>query len=184
MFFLQYISDLHNNVAIVPQGSILGPMFFLQDINDLHDYMIYDIASDADNTILYSKCDYASDLSQQLKLVLNLNLTCRTLDWGRKCLVNFNSRKTQLVSFDGFNNVSAIDMKVDWCFLNKKSSFNILGLSFTSKLDLGFYIASVFKTALKKFGALIFSMKFLFPELALYPNKFTIQSRMEYFCHV
>ena len=125
-----------------------------------------------------------SDLCQQLKLVLNLNLTRRTLDWGRNWLVNFNSRKTELVSFDCFNNLSAIDVKADWWFLNKKSLFNVLGLSFTSKLDWGFYIVSIFKTALKRFGAFIFSMKFLFTESALYPNKFTIWSRMECMCHV
>ena len=58
-----------------------------------------------------------------------------TLDWGRMCLVNFNAGKTQLVSFEQSNNTGAIDVKMDESVLEKKSSFNMLGLSFSSKLD-------------------------------------------------
>ena len=55
--------------------------------------------------------------------------------------------------------------------LEEKSSFKMLGLTFTSKLDWGSCIISVAKTASKKIGALIRSMKFLSPEVALYLYK-------------
>ena len=80
-------------------------------MNYLPDDGICDIAIYADDTTLYSKCDQASDLWQQL------------------------------------------------------------------------YI-SIAKTASKKIGALIHSMKFLSPEVALYLYKSTIRPCMEYCCQV
>ena len=68
--------------------------------------------------------------------------------------------------------------------LEEKSSFKMLGLTFSSKLDWGSYIISIAKTASKKIGALIRSMKFLSPEVALYLYKATIRPCMEYCCHV
>ena len=49
----------------------------------------------------------------------------------------------------------------------------MLGLTFSSKLDWGSYIISIAKTASKKIRALICSMKFVSPEVALYLYKST-----------
>ena len=164
----------------VPQGSILGPTLFLPYINDLPDDVICDIAIYADDTTLYSKCDRASDLRQQLELASELESDLRdTVDWGKKWLVDFNAGKTQLVSFD-----RSIDVKMGGSILEEKSSFKMLGLAFSSKLDWGSYIISIGKTASKKIGALIRSMKFLSPEVALYLYKSTIRPCTEYCCHV
>ena len=58
--------------AEVPQGSILCPTVFLLYINDLPDYVISNIAIYTDDTTLYSKCDQASNLWQQLELASEL----------------------------------------------------------------------------------------------------------------
>ena len=50
--------------AGVPEGSILCPTLFLLYINDLLDDVICNIVIYADDTILYSKCDQASNLWQ------------------------------------------------------------------------------------------------------------------------
>ena len=68
--------------------------------------------------------------------------------------------------------------------LGEKSSFKILGLTFSSKLDWGSYIISIAKPTPKKIGALIHSMEFLSPEVALYLYKSSICPCMEYYCHV
>ena len=60
----------------------------------------------------------------------------------------------------------------------------MLGLTFYPILDWDSYIISIAKTASKKIGALICSIKFLSPEVALYHYKSTIQSCMKYCCHV
>ena len=60
----------------------------------------------------------------------------------------------------------------------------MLGLSFSSKLDWDSYIVSIAKTASKKNGTLIHSVKFLSPEVALCLYKSTLQPYMEYCCHV
>ena len=175
-------------VKILAGGGIKGLFLvqhFLLYINDLLDNVICNIAIYADDTTLYFKCDQASDLWQQLELASELESDLRdTVDWGRKWLVDFNAGKTQLVLFDRSKNTGAIDVKMDGSVLEEKSSFKMLGLTFSSKLDWGSYIVSIAKTASKKIGALIHTMKFLSPEVALYLYKSTIWSCMEYCCHI
>ena len=169
----------------VPQGSIPGPTLLLLYINELPDHVICNIAIYADDTTPYSKCDQASDLWQQLELASELESDLRdTVDWGRKWLVEFNAGKTQLVSFDQSKNTGAIDVKMDGSVLEEKTSFKMLELTFSSKLDWSSYIISIAKTASMKIGALIPSMKFLSPEVALYLYKSTIRPCMEYCCHL
>ena len=87
---------------------------------------------------------------------------------GRKWLVDFNAAKTQLVSFDQFNNTGAIDMKMNDSVLEEKSSFKMLGLTFSSKLDRDSCIISITKTS----------------EVALYLSKSTIRPCLEYWYHI
>ena len=112
---------------------------------------------------------------QQLELASELESDLGdTVDWGKKWLVDFKAGKTQLVSFDWSNNNGSIDVKMNGCVLEEKSSIKMLGLTFSSKLDWGSYIISIAKTASKKSGALICSMKFLSPKVVLYLYKSTI----------
>ena len=60
----------------------------------------------------------------------------------------------------------------------------MLGLTFSSKLNWGSYTIYIAKTASKKIGALINSMKFLSPEVTLYLYKSTIHPCMEYCCNI
>ena len=138
--------------ARVPQGSILGPAPFLLYINDHHDNVICNIAIYAEDITLRSKCDQASDLWQQLELASKLESDLRdTVNWGKKWVVDFNAGKTRLVSFDQSNNGGCIDVKTGGSLLEKKSSFKMLGFTFSSKLDWGSYIISIAKRgSLKK----------------------------------
>ena len=106
------------------------------------------------------------------------------MDWCKKWLVDFNVGKTQLVVFDWSNNNGSIDVKMGGSILEEKSSFKMLGLTFTSKFDWSSYIISIAKTSSKKIGALICSIKCLSPEVAVYLYKSTICPCMEYCFHV
>ena len=81
---------------------------------------------------------------------LNLNLIYKTPWTGRKWLV-FNAGKTQLVLFGRSNKTGTIDVKMDGSILEEKSSFKMLGLTFSSNLDCGSYIISIAKTTSRKF---------------------------------
>ena len=96
------------------------------------------------------------------------------MDWGRKWLVDFNARKAQVVLFEQSNNTGGLDVKMDGSVLEENSSFKMLGLTFSSKLDWGSYFISIAKTASKKFFS---------PEVALHLYKFTMLSCIECCCH-
>ena len=90
-------------------------------INDLPDKVICNNAIYADDTTLYSKCDQASDLWQQLELASELESDLQeTVDWGKKWVVDFNAGKTRLVLFDQSNNIVSIDLKMDGSVLEEK----------------------------------------------------------------
>ena len=106
-----------------------------------------------------------------------------TTDWGRKWLVDFSARKTQLVLCDWLYNCN-IDVEMDGAVLEEKSSFKMLMLNFSCKLDWGSYIVSLAKTASSKIGALIRSINFFSSEVVLYLYKSMIWPCMDYCCHV
>ena len=75
-----------------------------------------------------------------------------TVDWEWKGLVDFNAGKTQLV-----------------CMTGQITLVLLIGVTFfSSKLDQGPYIVSISKTASRKIGVLICSMKFRFPKVSFY----------------
>ena len=62
-----------------------------------------------------------SVLWQQLELTSELESDLQdTVDWGKKWLVDSNTRKTQLVSFDWSNDNGSMDVKMDGCVLEEK----------------------------------------------------------------
>ena len=71
-------------------------------------------------------------------------------------------------------------MKMDRSLLEVRSSFKMLGFTFSSNLDWGSSIIPIANTASKKIAALTRSMKCLSPEVTLYLYKATIRLCMEY----
>ena len=71
-------------------------------------------------------------MATTLNWLLNMNLIYETLDWGKKWLVDFIVGKTQLVLFDRSNNNGSVNVKMNGYVLEEKSSFKMLGLTFSS----------------------------------------------------
>ena len=86
-------------------------------------------------------------------------------------LLIFNARKNQLVSFERSIDSGSIDVNMNGLAFEEKSSFKILELSFSSKLDWNFCVFCIAKAASKKIGALIGSKEFPSSELALSLHK-------------
>ena len=91
-------SQEHSVNAGVPLWSILGPTLFLLYINDLPDDNICNFAIYADETTIYFKCDQPSDMWQQQHLASELESDLQnTVEWGSKCVIYFNTKKSQHV---------------------------------------------------------------------------------------
>ena len=179
-----WTGSLHKNIQLMLEflkGSILDLLF---SYYTLMTFLMLSVILLSLLMILLSTLNVIWHLWQQLEFDQLKTDLQDTVDWGRKSLVGFNAGKTQLVLLGKSNNTGAIDVKMDEYVLVEKSSFNMLELTFSSKLDWGCYIISIAKTASTKIGALIVSMKFSSPKVALYLYKSTIQSCMEYCCHV
>ena len=73
---------------------------------------------------------------------------------------------------------------MDESFIEERSSFKMIGLHFSSKLDWVSCIFSIVKTASKKIRALCRSIKFLSLKVSLYLCKSIVRPRMKYCCHV
>ena len=175
-----WMGSLHKNIQLT-----LGPILFLLYISDPPDDVICDSFIYADDTTLCSNCDQALTCGNNLNLLLNLNLIYETL-WtgaGSGLLISMLEKFNWLCLTGLITLVLSIDVKMDGSVFEEKSSFKMLGLTFSSKLDCSSYIISIAKTTSKKIGALIRSVKLL-SEVALYLYKSTIRPRMEYCCHV
>ena len=70
--------------------NILATKSHLFNLNDMNQLKCY-IAIYVDVATLYSNCDQASDMWQQLKLASKLESDLQeTVEWGKKWLIDFN----------------------------------------------------------------------------------------------
>ena len=91
----------------------------------------------------------------------------------------------KLISFDRSNNTGDNDVKMNGSVLKEKSNIKMLWLILSSKLNWGYYIISIARTASKNWSFDSF-YEVLSPEVALYLYKYKsiIRHCMEYYYQV
>ena len=115
-----WIESLLKNIQLTLEF-LKVPILVLLYIKNFLDAVICNIALEAEDTTVYCKCDQASDLWQQLELAAKHESDLRgTVYWGRKWVVPFSHRTTQLDSFDPSHNNGAIDVKMDGSVFEEK----------------------------------------------------------------
>ena len=127
--------------AGIPGGSIICPTLFLLYINNFPDDVIC-----VDDTTLNSKCDQASGL-------LNLNLIYEILWTGvGSCLLISMLEKLNLLHLVSIITLVLLIWKLMSLFLTEKSSFKVLYLTFSSKLDGALTLSPLLKLPRKKWS--------------------------------
>ena len=117
---------------------------------------------------------------QQLEVAAEIVSDLQDTGLGPEVAYLFQCWKTSTCFIWMVYNSGAVNVKIDWYVFVEKCTFEMLGFSFSSKLDWGSYIISIAETASKKIGALVFSINFLSSEVPLYVYIFAIQPCMEY----
>ena len=125
-----WIGNLHKNIQLMLEF-LKAPVFLFFYYTLMIFLMMLSAVLLSMLMILLSKCDQAFDLWLELAFELESDLR-DTMDWRRKWLVDFNTKKTALVLFDRCNNTGAIDgWKWMSLFLRKNHLLRCLGwLSF------------------------------------------------------
>lgn len=84
-------------------------------IYDIPDEVISSISMNADDTILYFRCGWSSDLCSQPVLAFELESNVRKLvNWYWKKLVGFNAGKAQLIiPFNSLKSCNTLNVKMD-----------------------------------------------------------------------
>ena len=177
-------STLYNINAGVPQGSVLGPTLFLVFINDLPEGALSKIGIYADDTTVYSSIG-KSDVFEKVESAAELQDDLRGIvEWGNRWRVTFNATKTKLLSFHRHRDPFLVPVEMNGIELPEKSSFRLLGLTFTPNMDWKHYIQNIAMASSRKVGSLYRSQRFLTPETILHLYKSTIRPCMEYCSHL
>ena len=104
------------------QEYLVNATLFLLNSNDLPDNVICNIAIYADDTTLYSMCDQASDLWQQLELASELESDLRdTVDWAKKWLVDFKLGKLSRFRLTGL--ITMVPLMWKWMGLILRKNY-------------------------------------------------------------
>ena len=109
---------------------ILGPTLFLLYIGDRPDNIFCNVDINTDFTTLYTKCELASNLWQQMASELEYDLWATLNTAPVSELLISCWKNPQLVLFDRFDNSGAIDVKMDASVFKEEESFRILRLFF------------------------------------------------------
>ena len=134
-------------------------------------------------TVRFSSLVTANTILRYLRA--SINFTETPLFCSCSMLLISMLENLNFVLFDRFNNSGAINVKMYGSVLKEKSTFKVLALAFSSKLDWSSYFVSIAKNeCLQESWSLDSFYEVSFCESALYFYKSISQPCMKYCCHV
>jgi len=166
--------------AGVPQGSVIGPTLFLIYINDLIDCVKNQVHLFADDTTL--SAIIPNGMESKTQVINSFQSDLRAIEeWAEKWLVNFNAKKTQLMTISRKKSKSIND---DITFVNESlievENIKLLGINITSSLDWSYHINHLAKRAGQRLGILRKARRILPPASISTLYKTKVRSIMEY----
>ena len=161
----QYVTDITEIKAGVPQGSILGPLFFSICINDLIiistklRFLMY-----ADDTTIYFNLEDFTHLT--MKNEINDEIE-KIAIWLKVNKLSLNVQKTKLIIFHRKQkHIQNLNISINGIIIERVESFNFLGIILQETLSWDNHVTLV-KTKISKAIGILYRLKNIFPRETL-----------------
>jgi len=154
------VSEILQNNAGVPQGSVLGPLLFLIFINDIQDIIKTNLRQFADDASTYYIYNIFSEVSDNLLPDLE-----SLLRWSNRWFMDFNTSKTEGLNIC-FTTQDTTSIKIDGFEIKDVECHKHLGLILNKKATWSDHIKSIHSKAIVRIGILR-SFKYKFDRTTL-----------------
>ena len=172
VFLDGFISREYSVIALVLQGSVLGPILFLIYINHMGDNLASPLHDFADDNTTHSTIPKHEDPTQA-SLSLEMDLY-KIEKWSDTWMINFNASKTKVLLIT--------QSKVPRETVKRVDELRLLGIHFSTNLPWNNHLDRARASCARKFGVVLFCKNLLPSSLIIPLYKSYIRPTAEYGC--